>query len=101
MAKVLSAKLSSMQTGLPVPLFNRCQLLKERISLKSEPHFGMALYSRRKFFRLKVVPILARLCNHEKQSGSHGLVGCFGLNGPLRQYFSLYRAVSQREGDEK
>ena len=31
------------------------------------------------------------------------LVGCFGLNGPLRQYFSLYRAVSQREGerDEK
>ena len=27
------------------------------------------------------------------------LVGCFGLNGPLRQYFSLYRAVSQREGD--
>ena len=27
------------------------------------------------------------------------LVGCFGLSGPLRQYFSLYRAVSQREGE--
>ena len=27
------------------------------------------------------------------------LVGCFGLNGPLRQYFSLYWAVSQREGE--
>ena len=27
------------------------------------------------------------------------LVGCFGSNGPLRQYFSLYRAVSQREGE--
>ena len=27
------------------------------------------------------------------------LVGCFVLNGPLRQYFSLYRAVSQREGE--
>ena len=26
------------------------------------------------------------------------LVGCFGHKGPLRQYFSLYRAVSQREG---
>ena len=26
------------------------------------------------------------------------LVGS-GLNGPLRQYFSLYRAVSQREGE--
>ena len=24
------------------------------------------------------------------------LVGCFGLNRPLRQYFSLYSAVSQR-----
>ena len=27
------------------------------------------------------------------------LVGCFGLSGPLRQYFSLYRAVSRREGE--
>ena len=27
------------------------------------------------------------------------LVGCFWFNGPLRQYFSLYRAVSQREGE--
>ena len=26
------------------------------------------------------------------------LVG-FGFNGPLRQYFSLYRAVSQRAGE--
>ena len=25
-----------------------------------------------------------------------GWVGCFGINGPLSQYFSLYRAVSQR-----
>ena len=29
------------------------------------------------------------------------LVGCFGFNGPFRQYFSLYRAVSQREGERK
>ena len=32
------------------------------------------------------------------------LVGCFFsflFNGPLRQYFSLYRAVSQREGERK
>ena len=27
------------------------------------------------------------------------MVGCFGFNGPLRQYFSLNRAVSQREGE--
>ena len=31
--------------------------------------------------------------------GGSWLVGCFGLNGPLRQYFSLYRAVSQSEGE--
>ena len=29
------------------------------------------------------------------------LVGCFGFNGPFRQYFSLYRAVSQREGERR
>ena len=37
--------------------------------------------------------------------GSHTLVGwlvgCFGFNGPLRQYFSLYRAISQREGERR
>ena len=30
-----------------------------------------------------------------------GWLVVFGLNGPLRQYFSLYRAVSQREGERK
>ena len=34
-------------------------------------------------------------------TGFGWLVGCFGLNCPLRQYFSLYRAVSQREGERK
>ena len=29
------------------------------------------------------------------------LVGCFGFNSPLRQYFSLYRAVSQKEGERE
>ena len=28
-------------------------------------------------------------------------VGCYGFKGPLRQYFSLYRAVSQREGERE
>ena len=27
------------------------------------------------------------------------MVGCFGFNGPLRHYFSLYRAVSLSEGE--
>ena len=30
-----------------------------------------------------------------------GLVGCFGFNAPLRQYFSPYLAISQREGGRK
>ena len=34
-------------------------------------------------------------------NGAGGLVGCFGFSGPLRQYFSLYRAVSQNEGEEE
>ena len=34
-----------------------------------------------------------------QNTGNRFLVGCFGFNGPLRQYFSLYRAVSQREGE--
>ena len=29
------------------------------------------------------------------------LVGWFGFSGPLRQYFSLYRAVSEREGERE
>ena len=43
------------------------------------------------------------ICTYEKHFGTvkDWLVGCCGLNGPLRQYFSLYRAVSQREGERK
>ena len=37
--------------------------------------------------------------NMQKQFG--WLVGCFGFNGPFRQSFSLYRAVSQREGERE
>ena len=31
--------------------------------------------------------------------GTGCLVDWFGFNGPLRQYFGLYRAVSQGEGE--
>ena len=40
------------------------------------------------------------LCDRQQRvtvNGVNWLVGCFGINGPLRQYFSLYRAVSQRQ----
>ena len=47
---------------------------------------------------LRVVLSLRRvvpLAELSPDCDKHGwLVGCFGFNGPLRQYFSLYRAVS-------
>ena len=46
-----------------------------------------------KFQILSMLPYLIWVCMY--------LVGCLGLNGPLRQYFSLYRAVSQREGERR
>ena len=30
-----------------------------------------------------------------------GWLDVFGFNGPLRQYFSLYQAVSQRQGERR
>ena len=49
----------------------------------------------------KTGSFLGELTNELKTPGDYWLVGCFGFNGPLRQYFSLYRAVSQREGERK
>ena len=49
-------------------------------------------------FSLFLMSYIGTLLNKERQSIGW-LVGCFGFNSPLRQYFSLYRAVSQREGE--
>ena len=40
-------------------------------------------------------------CKEVKTLSVAGTVSCFGFNGPLRQYLSLYRAVSQREGERR
>ena len=41
-------------------------------------------------------------CFYPKLVGRAGwFVGYFGFNGPFRQYFSLYRAISQREGERR
>ena len=44
---------------------------------------------------------VSRISSVTWQPNKRLLVGCFGFNGPLRQYFSLYRAVSQREGERR
>ena len=41
----------------------------------------------------------AKKKNKRKRKKNIGLLVDFGLNEPLRQYFSLYRVVSQREGE--
>ena len=59
-------------------------------------------------FRNKIKYFLKQLYQmmmaHNKRFSS-GLnkwsIGCLGLYGPLREYFSLYRAVSQREGERR
>ena len=55
-----------------------------------------------KAVRLYLIPITTTFLHYVIISlFSIWLVGCFGFNGPLRQYFSLYRAVSQREGERR
>ena len=50
---------------------------------------------------LSLIFHLRSLCAMLAAAQFYRLDGCFGFNGPLRQYFSLYRAVSQREGDRE
>ena len=62
-------------------------------------HLGMRLTRRFTVMCLRIGTPKAVIFPFVQKVG--WLVGCFELNGPLRQYFSLYRAVSQREGERK
>ena len=58
---------------------------------------GFCLYSALRFLRDSTfIPTRTR---GNKGWGYMDFLGCFGFNGPLKQYFSPYRAVSQREGE--
>ena len=63
---------------------------KSGILLSQQPKIGLIPKLRSHLVRKKLSDLLFDLVV---------MVGCFGFNGPLRQYFSLYRAVSQREGE--
>ena len=54
-------------------------------------HWNWLRVSEKSFENVETTDILPRSLNW--------LVGCLGFNGPLRQYFRLYRAVSKREGE--
>ena len=53
----------------------------------------------RTFIDIEMRQYMLLMYNSVKQRKLVWLAGCFGFNGPLRQYFSLYRAASQREGE--
>ena len=47
------------------------------------------------------MPLIIWNCvlSYKQKNYFSDLVGCFEFSGPLRQYLSLYQAVSQREGE--
>ena len=65
--------------------------LKGPLSQKSKLEDALAL-------EVYPAPLHRPTTHHNGETAVGWLVG-FGFNGPLRQYFSLYRAVSQREGE--
>ena len=76
-------------------------------NIQHPPFKCIYIYSRTdcKHLRYHNVPLYGKKCTRQTnsvdpdQTAQGWLVGCFGFNGPLRQYFSLYQAVSQREGE--
>ena len=77
--------------NLPLPLLSlTCLLLISAYGSFPSGMFAITTYSGS--------PSMCVACFRDRV---YWLVGCFGLNGPLRQYFSLYRVVSQREGERK
>ena len=78
-------------------------------SYNREDSFGGASYNREARGRLVRATFFYgaegrgfenRFASADDRNLSANQVGCFGFNGPLRQYFSLYRAVSQREREK-
>ena len=62
-------------------------------------HFGCCLFWVYQTFEIEFQSIMGRFPGRWRKM--RDLVGCFGFNSPLRQYFSLYQAVSQREGERE
>ena len=72
----------TMGTILDAPIIRIFMIISEKNDYHSNGRYS---------YRLKLL--------HMINPDYFWLVGCLGFNGPLRQYFSLYRAVSQREGE--
>ena len=85
-------------------LTGNCYVLERWLEVFPRTHFGIT--SKVRLFDQHQIAALYKIEENRLLLESDApyfqvegwLVGCFGFNGPSRQYFSLYRAVSQREG---
>ena len=82
-----------------------CHVLKKVFSLNSGVMLSSSFSDALLFENVFVIRlnIRARLVSLLGPTSQKQRLVCllFGLNGPLRQYFTLYQAVSQREGERK
>ena len=111
-AKTLTQKPSSfglkekkVPSGVGVRFLYQPGELEDGRRRATDPVWSLELYRLGRSVTKPDEPVLYYLhVNYAPQRGfvpeELWLVG-FGFNGPLRQYFSLYRAVSQREGERE
>ena len=103
-SRLNDVNLASLRRHMPAEYTERCiiHLRKETIVLLSSCHRPL---SHRHVFRLGfkqqagMYSLFLPALMQTSVICLHWLVGCFWFNGPLRQYFSLHRAVFQREGE--
>ena len=83
-----------------------CNCARAMMPREVIPPDGEGPYGQRTDLGWSIVGVVSPECvfddycvNHCVSHRCWFIVGCFGFNGPLRQYFSLYRAVSQSEGE--
>ena len=79
-----------------MPIF-RLVMVKKQNKIKYDSVFSTELFASK--FDPVIDPLGIDSDLIETTVVTFQLVGCFGLNNPLRQYFSLYRAICQREGE--
>ena len=80
-------------------LINRHLVLVSMRSWVRYPVWQHTFVSPSAFSRKAVVSYWRKYVHEVLVNRLRWLVGCFGFNGLVRQYFSLYRVVSQREGE--
>ena len=77
-------------------LLNICILIQSKESSRGRQNiFACKSVSCTNVILIIIIIIIHVIVIVITEIGTNKLVGCFSFNGPLRQYFSLYRAVFQ------